>query len=316
MVSYSNCSNLHVINDTTIAVTRQDYANIYHTVTDLYSAYLLCRFVQQNPKSVRILFLDAHPSGALDALWSRLFHSYTRLGRLNHTALFYRQLIWSQAQWQSELDVTRMRKTAPSFFAQFRQHTLEQYQVNTESRSRVNCQSVKVFFLLRRNYVAHPRNPSGRVVRQLTNEKQIVDDLTKRFANSSAVQLTFGHFDQLEIQQQLSTIASTDLFIGMHGAGLTHVLFMASNRSLIELATPSFQTQPHFEVMAAINSIHYRRCLIQDHESSTSQTIHACMKESLERMCPPNDDAQSINAATATSIRNDESNATRDTTRS
>ena len=272
-------------------------------MTDLYSVYLLCRFVQQDPKSVRILFLDAHPRGALDALWSRLFHSYTRLGRLNHSSVFYRQLIWAQAQWQSELDVTHKRRTAPSFFAQFRQHTLEQFQINTDSRSPVNCQSVKVFFLLRRDYVAHPRNPSGRVVRQLSNEKQIVDELTKRFPNSSTVQLTFGHFEQLEMQQQLSIVASTDLFIGMHGAGLTHVLFMKSNRFLIELATSGFQTQSHFELMAAMNSVNYRRCFIQDHGSAAFQTIYDCMKQSLGRMCPPTDAVPSATGVTTTSTR-------------
>ncbi|CAF4233075.1 unnamed protein product, partial [Rotaria sordida] len=68
--SYRLPQKTHTIYETTIAVNRQDYVNVYHTITDVYTVYLLCCFFQRNPKSVRILFLDAHPKGNLDILWS------------------------------------------------------------------------------------------------------------------------------------------------------------------------------------------------------------------------------------------------------
>jgi hypothetical protein len=45
-----------------------------------------------------------------------------------------------------------------------------------------------------------------------------------------------------------------------HSAALTNVLFMKSNRSLIELATTDCQTPKHFQQMALINNINYHRC--------------------------------------------------------
>ncbi|CAF4776785.1 unnamed protein product, partial [Rotaria sp. Silwood1] len=277
---------LHMINETTIAVNRHDYVNFYHTITDLYTVYLLCCFFQRDPKSVRILFLDAHPKGNLDILWSQMFHSYTRLGHLkNSSSIFYRELIWSQPQSKSEIDIQRNRRTAPSFFFEFRQHVLKQFNINYETNEKVNCQSLNLFFLVRHNYVAHPRNPSGKVARQLSNEKQILDDLKTKFSNYSNIHFTSNHFEQLTIEEQLNTIIQTDVFIGMHGAGLTHVLFMKPKRVLIELVPPPGSAGTHFDFMASINNVIYRRCLITSESSGTAQRIFDCIKEKISQMC-------------------------------
>jgi glycoprotein 2-beta-D-xylosyltransferase len=288
MTSYNASSNVETIKETTIAVSRRDYVNIYHTMTDLYTVYLLCRFFQRDPKSVRILFLDAHPKGNLDKFWSQLFHSFTRLGQLkNGSSLFYNELIWSQPQPQSEIDVQRHRRTPPSFFSEFRQHILQQFNINEEKNKTLNCGSLNIFFLVRHNYVAHPRNPSGSISRQLSNEKQILDDLKLKFSNKTNIKFSFNHFEELSIEEQLKIIVETDIFVGVHGAGLTHVLFLQLKRALIELAPNEVKERTHFESLSSINNINYRRCLITNGASTTTQTILDCINEKISEMCPP-----------------------------
>ena len=288
MTSYNTCPNVEKIKETTIAVSRLDYVNIYHTITDLYTVYLLCRFFQRDPKSVRILFLDAHPKGNLDRFWSQLFHSFTRLGQLkNGSSIFYNELIWSQPQLESEIDIQRNRIIPPSFFSEFREHILQQFNINDEKTKILNCESLNIFFLVRHNYVAHPRNPSGRIMRQLSNEKQILDDLKRKFSNKTNIEFSSNHFEELSIEEQLKIIVNTDIFVGMHGAGLTHVLFLKPNRVLIELATHSWLGHRHFELLASASNINYRRCLIIDGASTTSQMILNCIDEKLSQMCPP-----------------------------
>ncbi|CAF2051359.1 unnamed protein product [Rotaria magnacalcarata] len=298
LTTYETQPVTQIIDETTIAVNRRDYANFYHTITDLYTVYLLCCFFRRDPKSVRILFLDAHPKGNLDILWSHLFHSYTRLGELKALpSIFYRELIWSQPQSHSEIDIQRYRRSAPSCFIEFREHVLTQFNISYKENEQVNCQALNVFFLVRHNYVAHPRNPSGKITRQLTNEQQILDDLKIKFSKYRGVNFSFNHFEESSIEQQLNVISQTDIFIGVHGAGLTHVLFMKPNRCLVELATLLWESQHHFELMASINSINYRRCLITDGSPETSQTIFECVKSKIDRMCslaPVQNDAQPI----------------------
>ena len=261
--------------------------NFYHTITDLYTVYLLCQFFRRDPKTVRILFLDAHPKGNLDILWSKLFHSFTRLGQLkNISSILYRELIWSQPQPQSEIDVQRHRTVPPSFFSDFRQHILNQFLRDNPSNDKQKCDLVNIFFLLRGNYVAHPRNPSGTISRKLSNEKEILNLLKIQFSNSSNINFTFGHFEQLTIKEQLRTIVETDLFVGMHGAGLTHVIFLKPNRTLIELTSSDWESQNHYELLASISNVNYHRCTIIDGASTTAQTILNCIKEKLFQMCP------------------------------
>ncbi|CAF3425584.1 unnamed protein product [Rotaria sp. Silwood1] len=285
ITSYHTWRDLNIINETTIAVNRYDYVNFYHTITDLYTVYLLCRFFRLAPKSVHILFLDAHPKGNLDLLWSQLFHSFIRLGHLNNSLIFYKELIWSPPQAQSELDLKQSRKIAPSYFFDFRQHILEKFHISSVINKDLDCQNINIFFLVRHNYIAHPRNPTGEITRQLINENQILNDLKRIFQNISSIHFTYNHFEQLPMQQQLSIIIQTDIFIGMHGAGLTHVLFMKTNRFLIEITTTVWQKQTHFEQMASINNIHYHRCLILNGHSTTAQTIFNCLTKTLFQMC-------------------------------
>ncbi|CAF5119374.1 unnamed protein product, partial [Rotaria magnacalcarata] len=250
VTSYQTLENLTVINETTIAVNRYDYVNFYHTTTDLYTVYLLCRFFRHNPASVRILFLDSHPKGNLDLLWSQLFHSYNRLGYLHTSSILYKELIWSPPQAKSELDIKQSRKIAPSYFSDFHQYILEKFNIDSEKNRFLNCRNVNIFFLLRHNYIAHPRNPTGDIQRKLINENEILHQLKMKFENISSIHFTFNYFERLPMKRQLSIITQADIFLGMHGAGLTHVLFMKSNRTLIELATAAWQKETHFEQMA------------------------------------------------------------------
>jgi hypothetical protein len=295
ITSYKNYSNIEIINETTIAVNRNHYANLYHTITDLYTVYVLCRFFNRDPKLVRILFLDAHPKGSLDRLWSQLFHSFTRLGQLkNVSSIYYNELIWSQPQSKSEIDVLRDRRTPPSFFSDFREHILKQFNINIEKKKKVNCESLNIFLLLRRNYVAHPRNPTGKVSRQLSNDKQIVADLKMKFGNKSNINFSYNYFEQLSIEEQLKTIVETDIFIGVHGAGLTHVIFLKANRVLIELVPFVSSAHKHFELLALNNNINYHRCLLTDRGLTTAQTIFNCLNKKISEVCYP----LTINGAT------------------
>lgn len=289
------------INEPTIAVRRQDYVNIYHTITDLYTVYLLCRFFQYDPKSVRVLFVDAHPKGSLDLLWSEMFHSYTRLGHLkNISSIEYRELIWSQPQPASEIDIQRKRTEAPSFLFDFREHILKQFAIDYQTNPKINCQSLQIFLLVRHNYVAHPRNPTGKVSRQLPNEQQILDELKKRFAQYPNINFTTNHFENMSFAEQLKIIINTDVFVGVHGAGLTHVLFLKSNRALIELV-PHRQLGDHFSLLASMNKVKYDPCRLPVPSRITTDHIYDCISKRVFELCPVTAAIPSSTSTTETS---------------
>jgi len=107
-----------------------------------------------------------------------------------------------------------------------------------------------------------------------------------KFSIYPHVNFTFNYFERLSIEEQLKTIIQTDIFIGMHGAGLTHVIFLHSKRALVELAPSLWLSQQHFELMASMNNINFRRCSISNESPTTAQTIFECTREMIAQMCP------------------------------
>jgi len=59
----------------TVALTRREYANLYHTMSDWYNVFLLSRFFDatSSPAAVSVLLIDSHPAGPLDHAWNVLF---------------------------------------------------------------------------------------------------------------------------------------------------------------------------------------------------------------------------------------------------
>jgi len=56
----------------TVALTRREYANLYHTMSDWYNVFLLTQFFNVT-QPARVLLVDAHPAGPLDDAWNVLF---------------------------------------------------------------------------------------------------------------------------------------------------------------------------------------------------------------------------------------------------
>ena len=77
-----NASHLPSVNRHTssavMAVTRYEYVNLFHTMTDWYNTFLAMTFLNLTQQETNILLVDGHPAGGLDTVWSTLFNSTTR----------------------------------------------------------------------------------------------------------------------------------------------------------------------------------------------------------------------------------------------
>uniref|UniRef100_K1PUM1 Beta-(1,2)-xylosyltransferase n=1 Tax=Magallana gigas TaxID=29159 RepID=K1PUM1_MAGGI len=78
----------------TMAVTRYEYANVYHTMTDWYNAFLMLLFFNVKSFTANILFIDSHPQGGLDSIWTTLFGGYGHAGQLTKPQ-YFKTLIWN-----------------------------------------------------------------------------------------------------------------------------------------------------------------------------------------------------------------------------
>lgn len=274
----------------TLAVMRYEYANLYHTMTDWYNAYLMVKFFHESPSETDILLIDGHPRGALDDTWDTLFNTVTRVRTLSRPVL-YRDLIWTMQGYNSPLNQHTLDSVPLT--EQFRSFFLEAHGVT--SRRSVNCTQPQVTFIWRRDYLAHPRNPSGHVVRKIANERELVRTVRRAFPKL----LVRGiQIDKFQMHEQIRFIGSTDVLIGMHGAALTYALLMPKDAGLVEFYPNYWPTSnEHFQAISRWRNIHYEQWVnsdphneIANHLTRIPQTvIKILVKRLLRRMCPGHD---------------------------
>ena len=270
----------------TIAVQRYEYVNLYHTMTDWYNAFLVMQFFGRSPQQTIILIFDSHPYGSLDPVWPQLFNATFRLSELPPKTRFQR-MVWNVVGYNSPMITERQN---PPLFEEFRSFFLSSFDI--DSNRTVDCANLSALFIWRRDYVAHPRNPSGFVQRKIRNEVKLMQYVRKKIPNISArgVQI-----DAMPMRDQLRLVINADILVGVLGAGLTHAVFLSRGGGLLELA-PKFSVTEHFEAIASYRQLVYLRCIYNDTMLDKDNTSHglvtippdvvtACIRRIHKQMC-------------------------------
>ena len=265
-------------NRTAVVVTRNDYVNLFQTTADLYDMFLMMIFFQIHPDDMDIIFLDAHPAGGLDSLWYTLWPHVYRIGNrsvFSEGPVQFRRLIWLSQGYSSPMN-TNVFKGIP-LVEEFRKFILSRYniapdaspgaapaceQLLTDSNSKPNstqaaqscvkkryCKAPHILFLLRRDYVAHPRNPSGEVSRKLRNEKEVLAAVREALPPGGAVEVFIP--TELSLREQIERVARADVLMGVHGAGHTLGLFLPPHGGIVEIFPSYYKMKTsHFKILA------------------------------------------------------------------
>lgn len=218
-----------------IAVRRQDYANLHNWVRNIYNAFLIMLHLNLQPSQITILFVDGHPFSNLDKAWQTIYNTPVRAGLLRKP-VFFDNFIWGFQENQGPITEQSSTSTVP-YLEQFRTFVLSRH--NLSSGHLLNCRQIRITFILRRNMVYHPRNVEGNVGRKIFNEAEIVEALKGKFPNAS-VQTVIMESYPMKLQLDISS--STDIWIGMHGAGMSHVVFLPKHAGILELFSKDFKS--------------------------------------------------------------------------
>ncbi|KAH3892286.1 hypothetical protein DPMN_016401 [Dreissena polymorpha] len=220
-------------------------------MTDFYNVFFLLEVFNIKAEHVSILFLDGHPQGALDRTWGVLFNGFTRASDIKQPTVFP-YMLWATIGYDSPLNTHEL--THVPILGEFRTFFLRKHGI--VKNDRLSCDHLTILFIWRRDYLAHPRNPSGSVSRKIKNEEELVTAAKRNFSQHLILDVQIDLFD---MRDQLKMVSQSDILIGMHGAGLTHTLFLPQHAGLIELY-PTYwsQSNVHFKSMAIWRSLHYR----------------------------------------------------------
>ncbi|XP_033755824.1 beta-1,2-xylosyltransferase RCN11-like [Pecten maximus] len=276
------------ISNFTVFVKRGDYANMYWTLIELYNTYMTIRLFGKDPKTTSVVLVDAHPQGKLDSLWTLLFGKVIRVRSLRG------DIFIKEVTWVIPLSSSPIGQAIPNlpFIREFKSTLYKAVGINSVVPiCERGLNHTVITLILRHDYVAHPRNPSGKVSRKITNEKELVKHLDRKFPGGrlNAVQL-----DQFSIKDQIRIIYNTSVLVGVHGAGLAYTLLLRPGAAMFEMFPLSYKKSPnwHFQQFAVWGGCWYERWISKDKSPKSNEWIRIptevpehFINKYLHRMC-------------------------------
>ena len=261
-----------------VVITRYEYANLYHTMTDVYNTYQALQMYGQSSTHPLVLFMDGHSKGAMDSLWPTLFSSNVRYIKHMPATLCIRHAIFVSPGYGSAL--TPAMFTAQSaacthhpLVMDFAAFVQRKYRLGQEdSNEKVVVKDITgtavelagsddahplVSFIVRRSYLSHPRVRLDATERTMRDELPTLKAVQDALA-AYAVRFHAFDFTQLPLHTQLNVLYHSSLLTGLHGAALSYILVLPQRVSLVELLPTDYAVRQHFRFFATWSSHAYK----------------------------------------------------------
>ncbi|KAM7498952.1 hypothetical protein LguiA_023366 [Lonicera macranthoides] len=267
------------VDEPALLITRFEYANLFHTVTDWYSAYVASR-VTGLPNRPHLIFVDGHCTASLEETWKAMFSSL-RYAKHFEGPVCFRHAILTPLGYETALfkglseridcrgapahelwEKPNNQKTAR--LAEFGEMIKASFDLplNRVKKSKV-VSGQNVLFIRREDYLAHPRH-SGKPESRLSNEQEVFESL-KSWASKHAeckVNLVNGLFAHMPLKEQVRAIEDAAVIIGAHGAGLTHIVSATPDTVILEIVSSAYR-RPHFQLIAQWKGLEYHAIYLQ-----------------------------------------------------
>jgi glycoprotein 2-beta-D-xylosyltransferase len=214
----------------TLFLQRYEYVNLYHTMTDWFNTWLAYReFGSANVAGV--IFLDAHPSGSLDEVWTTLFGNVQRAQRLTSTKSCFESAVLVPAGYASQIYAVENAALCadPRLMNEFVDFVLERLDLQ-ETRKVPG----RVVLIDRRPYQAHARSTNSTDDRIIENMLAVARSINGLVPEARSVRVLQMH--TMTLREQIQAVREAHVLIGNHGAGLTHLLFLDKDTYVLEFS--------------------------------------------------------------------------------
>jgi FkbM family methyltransferase len=216
------------ITGTTLFFERIEYANLWHTMNDWFNVHWTLETLG-NPSEVTIVWLDGHAWGHLDAAWGEIFSARTKYISEYSGHVCFEKAVWvpkNTPVWNTDMPSGRC-----GIMDRFVQRVFSAYGIIPSLSEDV--------VIDRKDYMAHPRYKSG-----IKNDR-IIEHLDQMFPSSKVIQL-----ETMTFKEQVQLIANAKRLRGVHGAGLTHLIWLPDGAEVVEWVAPSHASVKLFEHIA------------------------------------------------------------------
>ena len=233
---------------------RYEYANMYHQATDWYNFYQLIHSMGID-SNYEIIFLDGHAKSQIDEAWNYgISGKYNFIKQLNNgQPICLKNALFVSAGYVGGISlktVFKKCKKESKYVEKFGEWFLKGFGIKQTTERKYN--KISITLTCRHDYVAHPRNLKGKASRKFGNDLDVEKKIKEAVKDINDVEFVIRtvSWSDYTFKQQLEIAASTDILIGAHGAGLSHVLFLPRKSGLIEISPMGYDGEPHFEAFS------------------------------------------------------------------
>lgn len=279
----------HTYPGTTLFITRYEYVNLYHTLTDWWNAFFVLprqthnsnnsNSVKDIVKPDRVVFLDGHAKGLLDPVWEKLFGEYHYIkhmggGGNGSDGICFERALFVPPGYKSHLyHDFRGGKRCPhkGMARSFSDYVLHSYDLMSSSSSGSSVIQGNVVIIDRQPFVAHPRSDPTNLSRRFvsselrTLQTRLMDDV------QGVHSVNLVRLETLSFGEQLKLLRNTQFLIGIHGAALSHLIFMDEAQSHAIEFQPDTKLD-FFEYLSQWKGIDFKVIALQDGSGSLTKS--------------------------------------------
>ncbi|KAM7250576.1 hypothetical protein ACFE04_022459 [Oxalis oulophora] len=259
------------IEEPALLVTRYEYANLFHTMTDWYSAYVSSR-VTGLPNRPHLVFVDGHCTSPLEETWNALY-SGLRYAKNFSGSVCFRHAVLSPLGYETSLfkglteEIECQGASAHDLWvnpddkgtarlSEFGEMIRASFGFSVNRHEKPTSVH-NVLFVRREDYLAHPRH-KGKVESRLSNELEIFETLQNWASNYQVCKINIvnGLFAHMPMRDQVQAIQDASVIVGAHGAGMTHIISATPKTIILELISSYFR-RPHFKLISEWKGLEY-----------------------------------------------------------
>lgn len=285
-----------------LLLTRYEYANVYHQLTDVYNTFQAGNIFGKptfSPSDLTIIFIDGHSQSAVDEYWTTLFTPNVKYVKqfpegadnicINHAVFVspgYGSALSPGMFRPDTLKCTNhpcMNDFAKFVQTQFRLDEPFSYVTKDAFGNQVTIDSSStepmISFATRRPYLSHPRVRLDATERVMRDEKETMQAIEQQL--NGTARFYDWDFTRMSLRDQLRVLYASRVLIGLHGAALSHILYMKPSTALIEIIPPEYSARTHFRYFAAWSGHQYASIDISSsqvggYSVNTDRIITAC----------------------------------------
>ena len=225
-----------VIEQPVLFVTREpgEHANLFHAHTDFLSAFESMYMLGLDPHQTQVVLLDNHPPGPFDEVYRHAFsrrHPVVRAESFQGKRILFRHAVFVPPGYASLLFAHLWEADGGAgpiaLLVDYGRFLATSFGIHNAPAA--GQEPVRVVLITRRPYRAHVER--GYLRGQWANAAEVLAGLK----SIPSVEVDVIDFARLTFPQQLEIVTSTEILIGVHGAGLAHMLCMREYGGVVEI---------------------------------------------------------------------------------